>query len=163
GEPHGPRKLTHQMRKIEEEVAWFDKYFFKTTKPENEAFKKDSPLSAAYQKKGLKRNAAGSFGVSRPDARSSQPGEDVHIATIVPEVARRGDLEIGRLEVTDAQYYSILTMSDSKSARSAKNANSQDVARKQQSLANFPISGVSLKEAQEYAALLSKWTGETWR
>ena len=30
GEPHGPRKLTHQMRKVEEEVAWFDKYFFKT-------------------------------------------------------------------------------------------------------------------------------------
>jgi dipeptidyl aminopeptidase/acylaminoacyl peptidase len=30
GEPHGPRKLTHQMRKVEEEVAWFDKYFFET-------------------------------------------------------------------------------------------------------------------------------------
>ena len=30
GEPHGPRKLTHQMRKVEEEIAWFDKYFFKT-------------------------------------------------------------------------------------------------------------------------------------
>ncbi len=41
GEPHGPRKLTHQMRKVEEEVAWFDKYFFKTTKPENEALEKD--------------------------------------------------------------------------------------------------------------------------
>src|SRR5215813_13159575 len=34
GEPHGPRKLTHQLRKVEEEVAWFDKYFFKTTKDE---------------------------------------------------------------------------------------------------------------------------------
>jgi len=30
GEPHGPRKLTHQLRKLDEEIAWFDKYFFKT-------------------------------------------------------------------------------------------------------------------------------------
>jgi len=36
GEPHGPRKLTHQMRKLDEEIAWFDKYFFKTEKPSNE-------------------------------------------------------------------------------------------------------------------------------
>ena len=34
GEPHGPRKLTHQMRKVDEEVEWFDKYFFKTAKVE---------------------------------------------------------------------------------------------------------------------------------
>ena len=26
GEPHGPRKLSHQMPKVTEEMAWFDKY-----------------------------------------------------------------------------------------------------------------------------------------
>jgi len=43
GEPHGPRKLTHQMRKVEDEVAWFDKYFFKTEKSASDALKKGSP------------------------------------------------------------------------------------------------------------------------
>ncbi|MGC2002378.1 MAG: S9 family peptidase, partial [Candidatus Acidiferrales bacterium] len=36
GEAHGPRKLTHQLRKLSEEEAWFDRYLFKTSKPENE-------------------------------------------------------------------------------------------------------------------------------
>ena len=26
GEAHGPRKFVHQRRKVEEELAWFDKY-----------------------------------------------------------------------------------------------------------------------------------------
>ena len=53
GEPHGPQKLTHQMRKVEDEVAWFDKYFFKTATPENEAFKKDSPLADSLKRKSI--------------------------------------------------------------------------------------------------------------
>ena len=28
GQPHGLQKITHQKRKMEEELAWFDKYFF---------------------------------------------------------------------------------------------------------------------------------------
>ena len=51
GEPHGPRKLTHQMRKIDEEMAWFDKYFFKTAPLENEAVKAGSPLDTALRTK----------------------------------------------------------------------------------------------------------------
>ena len=50
GEPHGPRKLTHQMRKVEEEMAWFDKYFFKTHAGENEALKAGSPLELMHLK-----------------------------------------------------------------------------------------------------------------
>ena len=33
--------LTHQLRKLNEEEAWFDTYLFKTKPPENEALKKD--------------------------------------------------------------------------------------------------------------------------
>ena len=164
GEPHGPQKLTHQIRKVEDEVAWFDKYFFKTIKPDNEAFKKDSLLAEALRKQTLQRNSfSGSFGVSRPDASSFRPGEDVHVSTVIPEVTRRGVLEIGRLEVTDAQYYSILAASGVIATRSAKDNDLKNPHSKSQSLGNFPINGVSLKDAQEYADRLSKWTGETWR
>src|SRR5260221_10407193 len=53
GEPHGPRKLTHQMRKVEDEVAWFDKYFFKTEKPASDSVKKGSPLEDALKRKNV--------------------------------------------------------------------------------------------------------------
>src|SRR5262249_26238434 len=51
GEPHGPRKLTHQIRKVEEAIAWFDKCFFKTEKPANDAVKKGSPLEDSLRRK----------------------------------------------------------------------------------------------------------------
>jgi dipeptidyl aminopeptidase/acylaminoacyl peptidase len=56
GEPHGPRKLTHQMRKVEEEIAWFDKYFFKATKNEDEAVKTGSPLDIRLRTKSMARD-----------------------------------------------------------------------------------------------------------
>ncbi len=45
GQPHGLQKITHQLRKMKEELDWFNTYLFKDQKPENEAFKKDSPLA----------------------------------------------------------------------------------------------------------------------
>src|SRR5258707_11804121 len=65
GEPHGPRKLTHQMRKVEEEVAWFDKYFFKAALPANEAVKEGSPLAGALRTKSLARSGS-SYGTAAP-------------------------------------------------------------------------------------------------
>ena len=166
GEPHGPRKLTHQVRKVEDEIAWFDRYFFKSAKPEDEALKKDSPLAAAIKRISLKTDH-GSFGISRPDASSFKPGEDVHISTVIPGVARRGDLEIGRLEVTEAQYDSLFAMSGttpgSPKARDPKARDPKGVSLARQSLANFPINGVDFKDALAYVELLSKWTKETWR
>ncbi len=53
GEAHGPRKVVHQRRKLEEELAWFDKYLFGTAKDENEALKPESPLAAALKLKKL--------------------------------------------------------------------------------------------------------------
>ena len=46
GQPHGLQKITHQLRKMKEEIAWIDQYLFEDTKPKNEAFKKDSPLAS---------------------------------------------------------------------------------------------------------------------
>jgi hypothetical protein len=77
GEAHGPRKYVHQRRKVEEELAWFDKYLFKTLPDAQEALKPESPLSALLK------------------TRKAQ-GE--------PEMAVRGELEIARFEVTRAQF-----------------------------------------------------------
>ncbi len=77
GEAHGPRKLVHQRRKLEEELAWFDRYLFATAKPADEWMKPDSPLAAA-----LKVRSAGR----------------------TPETVERGKIAIGRFEVTREQY-----------------------------------------------------------
>jgi hypothetical protein len=77
GEAHGPRKYVHQKRKVEDELAWFDKYLFGTVKEDNEALKKDSPLSAALVVK-----------------KSSE----------IPDTAERGTIAIGRFEVTRRQF-----------------------------------------------------------
>jgi hypothetical protein len=157
GEPHGPRKLTHQMRKVEEEVAWFDKYFFKTAKPENEAFKKDSPLAAEVRKIKLWR-VGSAYGMplveintttakkSAPSSRKQSESSKASLPGIIPQVAKRPDLLIGVFEVTVAQYAEF----DKKSK--------PDPGKE-----NFPASKISLEDAQAYAKWLSKTTGDLWR
>ncbi|MBI5085580.1 MAG: prolyl oligopeptidase family serine peptidase [Acidobacteria bacterium] len=77
GEAHGPRKYVHQRRKVDEELAWFDKYLFGTAADVNEALKPESALAAM--------------------AKVRKAGE-------VPETVERGAISIGRFEVTRAQY-----------------------------------------------------------
>jgi dipeptidyl aminopeptidase/acylaminoacyl peptidase len=136
GEPHGPRKLTHQMRKVEEEAAWFDKYFFKTTPAENEAVKEGSPLDAALRAKNAAHSGM-NYG-----AAASVKGKNV----LIPEVVKRGDLEIGRYEVTRAQFVEF------------------DKGYKlEPGVENYPANGITLDQAKKYAEWLSKTTGQTWR
>jgi dipeptidyl aminopeptidase/acylaminoacyl peptidase len=141
GEPHGPQKLTHQIRKVEDEVAWFDKYFFKTTKAESEAFKKDSPLGDAIVKSKAK-NVLGAFG-----ERKSEGNARIERRLFpIPEAVDRGGLAIGRFEVTNAQYAEY---------RKPSSPLRLDL--------NRPVGGVGLDDAKGYAAWLSKLTNETWR
>jgi dipeptidyl aminopeptidase/acylaminoacyl peptidase len=138
-EPHGPRKLTHQMRKVDEEVAWFDKYFFKTTKPADETVKEGSPLEAALRAKNIARTA-GNYGTSFVVAKAkSKP-------VLVPEVVQRGDLQIGRFEVTRAQFEEF-----------DKNYKLEPGTQ------NYPASGITFDQAKSYVAWLSQTTGQTWR
>ncbi len=138
GEPHGLQELTHQARKLEEESAWFDRYLFKTMPAENEAFKKDSPLGQALRCKGVSR-AGAAFGVAFGVA--GQTG-----AILIPEVVKRSELEVGRFEVTRAQYAAF--------DRSYVVASGTE---------NYPAGGVSFEKAKAYAAWLSKTTGQAWR
>ncbi len=151
GEPHGPRKLSHQLRKVTEEMAWFDKYLFKTNPPENEAFKKDSPLGVAFQRRSIAK--AGRFYglmLAKPrsasaSSSSSAPG-DFTPSIVIPEVVKRGDLEIGRFEVTRAQFTSY-----------------DKGYRFDPGTENYPANGVTLDQAKAYVAWLGKLTGDIYR
>jgi dipeptidyl aminopeptidase/acylaminoacyl peptidase len=136
GEPHGPRKLTHQMRKIEEEMAWFDRYFFKSTGGENEALKTGSPLDSALKAKSINRSG-GNYGTTF--ASKGKP-------TLIPEVVKHRDLEVGRFEVTRAQFAAF--------DRSYKFDPGTD---------NYPANGVSFEQAKAYADWISNLTGQGWR
>jgi len=132
GEPHGLRKLSHRRRKVEEELAWFDRYLFKPQATANEALKEDSPLAAELKRKKIKKVGL-KYGVLAK-------------TTLIPEVVKYEGLEIGRFEVTRAQYaafdpsYKIEPGTD-----------------------NYPASGVTFENARAYCAWLSKLTGETYR
>ena len=157
GEPHGPRKLTHQLRKVDEEVAWFDKYFFKTTKPENEALKKDSPLAAQFKLKGVAGNP-GAYGA--PFTSSNQQ-------LLIPEVVKRGDLEIGRFEVTSLQFFEFRNAN--RNVRSAAKVGDKtpyailDPNPESLRTSNAPANSKTIDDATAYAKWLSKITGQVWR
>jgi dipeptidyl aminopeptidase/acylaminoacyl peptidase len=156
GEPHGPQKLTHQLRKVEDEVAWFDKYFFKTAKQENEAFKKDSPLAEVLHREKIKRTNDMLGGVyGEADSRfkfDSRCG--TNLSAVVPEVIHRGDLEVGRYEVTRAQFYSFVVSECGDGKAPPANRPGSE---------NYPAISVSLQMASDYVKWLSKNTGQTWR
>jgi formylglycine-generating enzyme required for sulfatase activity len=67
-------------------------------------------------------------------------------SVLVPEVVLRGDLEIGRFEVTRAQV-----------AEFNKNYKIEPGTE------NYPANDVTFDQAKAYAAWLSKTTGQTWR
>jgi formylglycine-generating enzyme required for sulfatase activity len=156
GEPHGPRKLTHQVRKVEEEVAWFDKYFFKTAKPEDEAVRKDAPFAAALRAKNVARSRDG-IGTTLTKKNT---------AVLIPEVVKRDTLEIGRFEVTRAQFRSMLftpipgekPLEDSPGLPYGEELKYPTTPY----TANYPAS-VTFAEAQIFVGILAKRTGEAWR
>ena len=90
GSGHGLRKLSHQRRKMEEELAWFDKYLFETFAEGNEAFDERSPLAWALEKASVK--TVGHLIGKEFDA------------SIVPEIVELGDIRVSRFEITRAQF-----------------------------------------------------------
>ena len=132
GEPHGLRKLPHQKRKMEEEQVWFDRHLFGTWKAPNEAFKEGSPLDVAF-KRGKVQKVGTQYGV-------------LSKGKLIPEVVKHKELELGRFEVTRAQY-----------AAFDRNYKVEPGTE------NFPANGISFEQAQAYATWLAKHTGEVYR
>ncbi len=92
GQPHGLQKITHQKRKMEEELAWIDTYLFGTKPTANPAFKEDSPLALLLQKDTAAMHDA-LYGAFTDGA-------------LLPEVVSLGKdtISIARFELTNAQF-----------------------------------------------------------
>jgi dipeptidyl aminopeptidase/acylaminoacyl peptidase len=143
GEAHGPRKLTHQLRKVTEENAWFDKYLFKTNPPENEALKKGSPLAAALKRRTVQKSGA-LYGIAFHSA--SAPADNTSPDILIPETVKRGDSELGRFEITRAQYAAF----------------DKDY-KVDPGTENYPANGVTADQAKAYCTWLADLTAETYR
>lgn len=90
GEPHGPQKYVHQKRKVEEELAWFDRYLLGNNDAENPALKEGSPLDVAVTLNG----------VAKVDGKYGRMINGV----LAPETVEYKGAVIGRFEVTRAQF-----------------------------------------------------------
>jgi dipeptidyl aminopeptidase/acylaminoacyl peptidase len=158
GEPHGPQKLTHQLRKVEDEVAWFDKYFFKTTKPENEAVKEGSSLDALLKRDHARKDSLGAYGETLTLKMGTAQGATAEIA--LPEMVKRDGLEIARFETTRAQFsgYQLATCIADKSKKTCIKFEVNP-----ELTSNLPSQGITLEDAKSYAAWLSTTTHQTWR
>jgi dipeptidyl aminopeptidase/acylaminoacyl peptidase len=134
GQPHGLQKITHQLRKMKEELAWFDQYLFKTYEPENEALKENSPLALMLKKKEVAREE-GLYG-------------KVHNGKLLPEVVQVApdSIAVARFELTNAQYQAFLP--------------SHSFAP---TLANHPVYGLSMDQVKTYLIWLNEITGESYR
>ena len=135
GQPHGLQKITHQKRKMNEELRWFDTYLFNTYEAENEAFKEDSPLGNLLKLEAAAKQHNGRFGVE-------QNGH------LLPQMISLGTdtISIGLFEVTNAQFQSLIT--------GYTYPQGQD---------NYPATGLSREEIAAYLEKLSQLTGATYR
>jgi dipeptidyl aminopeptidase/acylaminoacyl peptidase len=89
GEKHILAKLTHQRRKVKEELAWLDRYLFAVAPSSNPSLKPDSPLAWALKRRQARRDGS-RYGV-------------LVMGRLLPETVSYDELRIGRFEVTRAQ------------------------------------------------------------
>lgn len=131
---HSLRKITHRERKMKEEIRWFDKYLFGTNEPENEAFKKNSPIAELLKKEKAK-TSNGFYGLMKN-------------GILIPETVsiKKDSISIGRFEVTNAQF-----------------AEFNEDYKYPVLKANYPVTGISLDQAQAYTRWLSRQTGANYR
>ena len=133
GQPHGLGKISHQRRKMEEELRWIDTYLFGKADKTNASFKKDSPLAMLLKKDTLAR-VAGNYGLRKG-------------RYLIPEtvLVKKDSISIGRFEVTNAQFAAFRP----EHTYAANHG-------------NHPVR-VTRPEAREYLRWLSEQTGRTAR
>jgi dipeptidyl aminopeptidase/acylaminoacyl peptidase len=137
GQPHGLRRLSHQTRKVEEDLKWIDTYLFGTTSMEdrvdNRLLADDAPLSLLERVPQAAR-VEGRYGRSLN-------------GVLAPETVTLGDtLTVGRFEVTRAQFHAF-----------------DDRYAVPDGTANHPANGLSHDQAQAYVEWLSEQTGRSYR
>lgn len=174
GATHGLSKLSHQRRKMEEELAWFDRHLFGRHIEKNEAYDEKSPLAQS-----LARAKAG---------RSGDLFGEMTDGILVPEVAEMEGIEIGRFEVTRAQYAEFdrehvfpLGGGNSQSSTGGLSGGATDLPGGAGNVSgstgnshgstgnfpagtgNFPANGITFEEATAYCKWLSERTGRRYR
>jgi len=134
GQPHGLGKISHQLRKMNEELAWIDIYLFNKPSTKNEAFKKESPLANLLKIDKVKVTKNGDFG-------------ELKATNLIPEtvLVKKDSIAISRFEVTNAQF---------KAYNPAFNFDA--------GLDNYPVV-TSKEEAIKYVTWLSNITNEKYR
>lgn len=132
GEPHSPRQLAHQRRKLEEDLAWFDRYLFGTPPPAENSVKEGSLLAGLLQRAKAAR-------VGDAYGRKEK-------AVLVPETVRFAGFEVGRFEVTRAQFAAF-------DAKLKVTPGSE----------NLPATAIPFDRAKAYAAWLGARTGRPFR
>jgi dipeptidyl aminopeptidase/acylaminoacyl peptidase len=135
GQPHGLQKITHQKRKMKEELIWIDTYLFETYEPKNEAYKEESPLGhlLALSENATKTN--GNFGTEVK-------------GKLVPQTSaiKKDSTAIGIFEVTNAQVKALIT--------DYSFTDGED---------NKPAVGLSKEMIKKYIAELNSLTGNQYR
>ena len=137
GEPHGLREISHQRRKMEEDLKWFDTYLFGTTSMQERVAERPIPDDAplAY----LDRRAAiaehnGRYGVMANGA-------------LAPGMVPFGDsLMVSRFEITRAQFQAF-----------------REDHPVPPGTANHPAHNLTAEDAEAYVDWLSAQTGRTVR
>ncbi|MFN7942431.1 MAG: prolyl oligopeptidase family serine peptidase [Thermoanaerobaculia bacterium] len=135
GEPHGLGTLAHRRTKMAEELAWFDRYLFGRA-GSTSAVPAGSPLAARLSRAAAAR-ADGALGVGGA-------------CGLAPETATLAGLEIGRFEVTRAQWARYLASTSAAAATGAP-------------AADLPASGVSFADAEAYVRWLAGCAGRPFR
>lgn len=92
GQPHGLGKVTHQTRKMKEELAWIDEYLFGEGREEELVYQESSPLAQLLQRDSAAAHD-GMWGVMAK-------------GVLLPEVVALGEdtISVARYELTNAQY-----------------------------------------------------------
>ncbi|MEW5877911.1 MAG: prolyl oligopeptidase family serine peptidase [Acidobacteriota bacterium] len=135
GEGHSLAKPAHRLRKLKEELAWFDRYLFGQPTQDNPWRKEGGPLDVLL-------------------ARSRQPQVNGWFGTLlkgklIPHtvpVPSLGNVRVAPFEVTRAQWAAL-----------------HPGFRFSPAEGNLPMVGVSPEQAQEYCRKLSQLTGRKFR
>jgi len=132
GEPHGLRKLADQRRKMQEDLTWLGRFLFETHTEPVEAIRAGTLIEALVERAG----AARVEGVLGRDENGVP----------IPETARFAGQEVGRFEVTRAQWAAF-----------------DPAAKVAPGEADLPVTGVGLERAKAYTAWLAERTGRPFR
>ncbi|TXE15060.1 prolyl oligopeptidase family serine peptidase [Seonamhaeicola algicola] len=132
-QPHGLGKITHQLRKMKEEITWIETYLLNKPTTRNEAFKKESPLGNILKLQSVK-SVNGLYG-------------ELNNNKLIPETVsiQKDSTSIGRFEVTNAQL------------KAFKQNYTYAVGHE-----NYPAV-VDLETAKNYINWLNKLTGNVYR